>query len=516
MPPDLARLPLAPSREEFRALARHANLVPLSIELIADGETPIGAFQKLLDEDAALGPGGGANFLLESAEQAEGIGRYSFMGIRPLLVFEARGRTISLRGGRGNEHSFETQSDPLTELQTLMARYRPATVPALAGVPFLGGAVGYLGYEMARFFEPTLPPPPPDALGLPDALFLITETLLVFDHRHRRIRIIVNANTGGEDADGAFDAAAARIASLVQRLTRPGRLRTTRVWPGYPSGVPASASNTSRAEYEAMVERGKEHILAGDIFQFVPSQRFEAPYTGDSLALYRALRFVNPSPYMFHLRFGGDVAFVGSSPEVHVRCLGGRVEIRPIAGTRPRGATPGADAAFATELLGDSKERAEHLMLVDLARNDVGRVTRYGSVRVTDFMRVERYSHVMHLVSDVTGELREDLTAYDVMRATFPAGTVSGSPKVKAMEILSQLEKSKRGFYAGAVCYFGFDGQLDSCIALRSVVLKNDKAYVQAGAGVVADSVPASEYEETVNKAAGVLRALDLAREMAD
>ncbi len=508
-------LPFLPTREAFLELARESNLIPVAVDLIADGETPIGAFQKLIDEDAALGAGGGVNFLLESAEQAEGIGRYSFMGIRPSLVFEARGREVTLRDASG-ERKYLTSSDPLTELATLMARYRPARIPALAGVPFLGGAVGYLGFEMTRFFEPTIPEPREDQLGLPDALFLVTRTLLVFDHRHRRIRVVANVDIDNRDPAAAYDDAVAELSSLVGRLTRPGRLRPARVWPGFPPAPPSARSNTTRAEYEGMVVRGKEHILAGDIFQFVPSQRFEADFTGEPLALYRALRFVNPSPYMFHLQFGPGLAFVGSSPEVHVRCVGGQVDIRPIAGTRRRGSTPEEDAELAAELLADPKERAEHLMLVDLARNDVGRVTRFGSVRVTDFMRVERYSHVMHLVSDVTGELRDGLTAYDVMRATFPAGTVSGSPKVRALQIITELEKSKRGFYSGAVCYFGFDGQLDSCIALRSVVLKDGKAFVQAGAGVVADSIPASEYEETVNKAAGVLRALDLAREMAD
>ena len=509
-------LPIRPTREEFLRRAGGANLVPLSVELIADGETPIGAFQKLLDEDASLGPGGGHTFLLESAEQAEGIGRYSFMGLRPAVVFEARGREIRVTE-HGETRQFTTQTDPLTELQALMARYRCAVDPALAAVPFVGGAVGYLGYEMTRFFEPTLPEPPPDDLRLPDALFMITDTLLVFDHRHRRLRVIVNVclDETTPDPGAAYDAAAAGLARLVHRLGEPGSLRPTRVWPEL-DGKSDAASNTTRAEYEDMVRRGQEHIRAGDIFQFVPSQRFEAEYDGPPLALYRALRFVNPSPYMFHLQFGPKLAFVGSSPEVHVRALGDRVEIRPIAGTRRRGATPEEDAALAAELLADPKERAEHLMLVDLARNDVGRVTNFGTVRVTDFMRVERYSHVMHLVSDVVGELRPGLTSYDVMRATFPAGTVTGSPKVRAMQIISDFEKTKRGFYAGAVCYFGFDGHLDSCIALRSVVLQDGKAYVQAGAGVVADSVPASEYEETVSKAAGVLRSLNLARWMAD
>jgi len=506
-------LPLTPSAGAFAALVPAHNVIPLSVELIADGETPIGAFQKLLDHDETLGPGGGRNFLLESAEQADGIGRYSFMGIRPELVFEARGAQVRI-DERGALREFACAGDPLEELGRLLARYRPAHIPSLAGIPFPGGAVGYVGYEMARHWEPTVPEAPVDQLGLPDALFLITRTLLVFDHRHRRIRVVRSVFLDGRDPAEAHAEAVAELSALVMRLTEPGRLRPARLWNGFSPQPAPAASNTSREEYEAMVRTGQEHIRAGDIFQFVPSQRFSADYDGTPLALYRALRFVNPSPYMFHLQFGEGRAFVGSSPEMHVRCLHGKVEIRPIAGTRKRGATPEEDAALAAELLADPKERAEHLMLVDLARNDVGRVSRFGSVRVTDFMRVERYSHVMHLVSDVVGELRPELGPLDVLRATFPAGTVSGSPKVRAMQIVAGLEKSKRGFYAGAVCYLGFDGQIDSCIALRSVVLENGKAHVQAGAGVVADSVPASEWEETVNKAAGVLRAVELAREM--
>lgn len=508
-------LPLTPAAGDFAALTAQHNVIPLSVELIADGETPIGAFQKLLDHDAALGAGGGRSFLLESAEQADGIGRYSFMGIRPELVFEVRGRRVRIEE-RGQPRECEVTGDPLAVLGDLMARYRLAHIPSLAGIPFPGGAVGYVGYEMARHWEPTVPAAAVDQLGLPEALFLITRTLLVFDHRHRRIRVVRCVFLDGRDPAEAHAEAAAELAALIERLTSPGRLRPARLWNGFSPQPAAAESNTTREEYEAMVRRGQEHIRAGDIFQFVPSQRFSADYAGTPLALYRALRFVNPSPYMFHLQFGEGCAFVGSSPEMHVRCLGGKVEIRPIAGTRRRGTTPEEDAALAAELLADPKERAEHLMLVDLARNDVGRVSRFGSVRVTDFMRVERYSHVMHLVSDVVGELQEGLGPLDVLRATFPAGTVSGSPKVRAMQIIAEQEKSKRGFYAGAVCYLGFDGQIDSCIALRSVVLEGGRAHVQAGAGVVADSVPASEWEETVNKAAGVLRAVELAREMTD
>ena len=409
-------------------------------------------------------------------------------------------------------HTYEAERDPLAELQNFLARYRPAAVEPV--LPFGGGAVGYLAYDAVRWFEGTVPPPARDELGLPDAVFMVTDTMIVFDHRFRRLRVLANVFTEGraDDLGAAYDEARAKIARLVRRLRAPTHLRPGLVYRELPPAPAAPESNTTRAGYEAAVERGKEYIRAGDIFQFVPSQRFRAAYEGDALSLYRALRFINPSPYMFLLRFGGRFALVGSSPEVHVRTQDGAVEIRPIAGTRPRGGDPAEDRALADSLLADPKERAEHLMLVDLARNDVGRVAEFGSVRVTDFMTVERYSHVMHIVSNVKGRLRAGLSAFDVMRATFPAGTVSGSPKVRAMQIINELEGTKRGPYAGAVGYFGFDGNLDSCITLRSVVLKDGQAYVQAGAGVVADSVAASEYEETVNKARGMLRAIELAR----
>ena len=502
-------LPLSPSRDEFLALAARgdANLIPVSAELMADCETPVTAFQKLLDEDA---DGGDSLFLLESAENSEQIGRYSFLGSRPAAVFESHGQTVRITEQNGARRQFEAEGDPFAELQAFLSRYRPAATET--ALPFMGGAVGYLSYDAVRWFEGSVPPHGHDELGLPDMVFLVTDTMIVFDHRFRRLRVMANVFTEGRaDLPAAYDEARAKIARLVRRLRVPSHLRPGLVYREMPP-APPPASNTTRAEYEATVERGKEYIRAGDIFQFVPSQRFQTAYEGDALSLYRALRFINPSPYMFLFRFGGRFALVGSSPEVHVRAQDGAVEIRPIAGTRPRGKDPAEDRALAEGLLADPKERAEHLMLVDLARNDVGRIAEFGSVRVTDFMTVERYSHVMHIVSNVKGTLRERQNAFDVMRATFPAGTVSGSPKVRAMQIINELERSKRCCYAGAVGYFGFDGNLDSCITLRSVVLKDGQAYVQAGAGVVADSVAASEYEETVNKARGMIRAIELAR----
>ncbi len=504
-------LPLSMSRERFIELARDANLIPVSVELMADCDTPIAAFQKLLDEDTE---GNGCSFLLESAENSEQIGRYSFLGNRPAYIFESRGKNVSITAQDGSRQEFAVADDPFAELQRFLARYRPT--PALPDdAPFYGGAVGYLGYDAVRFFEPTVPTHGKDELDLPEIVFLITDTMVIFDHRFRKLRVLASVFTEGRDPGVAYDEAGRKLGRLVRRLRAPSHLRPGLVYPELPP-APPPACNTTRAEYEGSVARGQEYIRAGDIFQFVPSQRFETPYRGDALSVYRALRFINPSPYMFLLRFGNRFSLVGSSPEVHVRLMDGKVEIRPIAGTRRRGETPPEDEALAASLLADPKERAEHLMLVDLARNDVGRIAEYGSVRVTDFMTIERYSHVMHLVSNVVGRLRAGSNAFEVMRATFPAGTVSGSPKVRAMQIINELEKSKRGCYAGAVGYFCFGGNMDSCITLRSTVLKDGHAYVQAGAGVVADSTPAGEYDETVNKALGMMRAIELARHIGE
>ncbi len=490
--------PLQPSLEEFRALAGQGNLIAVSTELLADAETPVSAFQKI--------DSGGCSFLLESAEQNDQGGRYSFVGAAPRAIFESRGRSIRITED-GQTQEFETQADPLHELQKLMGRYKQAAPPAgPTPAPFSGGAVGYLTYDMVRFFEPSIAAPPPDEIGLPESLFLITDTVLIFDHRTRGLRIVCNAYVKNGEVDAAYAEAGARIQEVAARLQQPASLP-----PIFTSGQfdPVTPRcNTTPEEYKQMVRDAQEYIHAGDIFQIVPSQRFETDYPGDPLTLYRTLRFVNPSPYMFCLKFAGRFALVGSSPEVHVRAVNGHVAIRPIAGTNRRGATEEEDDRNAQLLLADPKERAEHLMLVDLARNDVGRIANFGTVQVSDFMSIEKYSHVMHIVSHVSGRLRPDKNAYDVMRATFPAGTVSGSPKVRAMQIINQLEKSKRGVYAGAVGYFGFDGNSDSCIALRTVVLKDGKAYVQAGAGIVADSNPDAEHQECVNKAKALMAAI--------
>ncbi len=497
----MTSLPLFPSLPDFKELAEKGNLIPISTEFVADYETPIGAFEKI--------DNGVRSFLFESAESNDHVGRYSFLGSDPRIYFEARGRHIIIEED-GQRREFESAVDPLTELQQLMARFRAVDLPGLP--PFSGGAVGYLGYDAVRFFEPTVGNPPPDQLGLPEMVFLITDTFLMFDHRFRRLKIFANAFVEGTRVEQAYDLAAQKIRRIVDKLEQPTKPQLMNTAPIAVS--PSPQSNTTREEFHEMVRKAKGHIEAGDIFQMVPSQRFEASFEGNPLTLYRALRFINPSPYMFCLRLGERFALVGSSPEVHVRLRGRSVEIRPIAGTRKRGATSAEDDDLAEELLGDPKERAEHLMLVDLARNDVGRISEYGTVKVTEFMTIERYSHVMHIVSNVIGELDRSYTAYDVMRATFPAGTVSGAPKVRAMQLIYEFEKSKRGVYAGAVGYFGFDGQLDSCIALRSVVLKDGIAYVQAGGGVVADSVPELEFQESVNKAMATFRAIERAGQM--
>jgi anthranilate synthase component 1 len=497
----MTSLPLFPSLPDFKELAEKGNLIPISTEFVADYETPIGAFEKI--------DNGVRSFLFESAESNDHVGRYSFLGSDPRIYFEARGRHIIIEED-GQRREFESAVDPLTELQQLMARFRAVDLPGLP--PFSGGAVGYLGYDAVRFFEPTVGNPPRDQLGLPEMVFLITDTFLVFDHRFRRLKIVANAFVEGTRVEQAYDLAAQKIRRIVDKLEQPTKPQLMNTAPIAVS--PSPQSNTTREEFHEMVRKAKGHIEAGDIFQMVPSQRFEASFEGNPLTLYRALRFINPSPYMFCLRLGERFALVGSSPEVHVRLRGRSVEIRPIAGTRKRGATSAEDDDLAEELLGDPKERAEHLMLVDLARNDVGRISEYGTVKVTEFMTIERYSHVMHIVSNVIGELDRSYTAYDVMRATFPAGTVSGAPKVRAMQLIYEFEKSKRGVYAGAVGYFGFDGQLDSCIALRSVVLKDGIAYVQAGGGVVADSVPELEFQESVNKAMATFRAIERAGQM--
>ena len=495
--------PLLPSLDDFRRLAGEGRLIPVFTQITADFETPLSAYCRIRD--------GQHSFLLESAESSETIGRYSFLGSEPRFVLSQKGNEVSISGPEGTR-THTTERDPLAELEALMAPLRPVDARKLGLPLFSGGAVGFLGFDCVRYFEPVVGDPPPDVLGLPDAVFLVTDSLIIFDHLLRRISVVAHVLLEeGEDPDAAYARGRRKVEDLLARLDRPiDPPRFNTLAPVPPPAEPQS--NTTREEFHHMVRQAKEYILAGDIFQVVPSQRFRAAFPGDPVELYRALRHVNPSPYMFLLEFPGPLALVGSSPEVHVRCIDGKIEIRPIAGTRWRGKTPEEDEALAAELLADPKERAEHLMLVDLARNDVGRIAEFDSVRVRDFMVIERYSHVMHIVSHVEGRLQGGRSAYDVMRATFPAGTVSGAPKVRAVQILSELEKQKRCVYAGAVGYFGFDGNHDSCITLRTCVIHDGTAFVQAGAGVVADSDPEYEYNETLNKARGMLRAVETAR----
>jgi anthranilate synthase component I len=491
---------LSPSPEQFREFAQHGNVIPVFAEFIADGETPVSAFQKL--------SGGSAySFLFESTEKNDVSGRFSFVGSDPRLIVQSFGREMRVSDAAG-ARCFGATEDPLNELRKLLARYRLA---ARENLPrFAGGAVGFLGYEAVNFFEPTVPLAERDDLYLPELFFILTHTILVFDHRLRTLQVIANAFLEDGPADEVYARAVASINAIVSRLARPAELPLVANSAAEGGGW---ESNFSREEFEQSVEQAKEYIRAGDVFQVVLSQRFEAAFAGDPLHFYRCLRFINPSPYMFCLKLG-EFALVGSSPEMHVRLSGNAIDIRPIAGTRPRGPTDAEDAKNATELLADEKERAEHVMLVDLARNDIGRVAEFGSVRVTEFMEIERYSHVMHIVSNVVGRLRRECTPFDLIKATFPAGTVSGAPKIRAMQIICELEKTRRGCYAGAIGYIGFDGNLDSCIALRSAVLRNGKAYFQAGAGIVADSDPRREYEETVNKARAMAKALAMASEV--
>jgi anthranilate synthase component 1 len=491
---------LFPSRETFRELATQGNLIPVYREIIADMETPVSAFAKIDTGDHS--------FLFESVEKGGKFARYSFLGASPYLTFQARGNNITLSEG-SRSRAYVCEGDPLHELERLMAVYRPV---AVEGLPlFYGGAVGYLGFEAATLFEPSVRRAKKDDLNVPDAYFFITDTLLIFDHLERRIKIVANAHiTDPAQPDRAYDEAVTKIEELEARLERPMRSRLLPTFSEIPPLEPTI--NMTQGQYVAMTEAMQEFIRAGDIFQVVPSQRFEVPFEASAIDLYRALRLVNPSPYMFCLKLRG-MALVGSSPELHVRCEEGRVQIRPIAGTRPRGKDAEEDDRLAAELLADPKERAEHVMLVDLARNDVGRVCKFNTVRLTDFMITERYSHVMHIVSNVEGELNPGHTAYDVMRATFPAGTVSGSPKIRAMQIIAEQEPTCRGTYAGAVGYFGFSGNLDSCIAIRTVLLKDGKAYLQAGGGLVADSTALGEYTESINKAKAGLKALAMAKQ---
>ena len=484
------------SFEEFKELARRGTFVPVCKEIVADLLTPVSAFLKIAEHTDYA-------FLLESVEGGEHVGRYSFLGKDPFLILRARdGRTSIERAGVTKE----SERPFIDTLRGLMADFRSPLVPELPR--FTGGAVGYLGYGAASWFEPVLGDLGTADDGADEAGFMLFDTVLAFDHVRHRILIIANARiTADDDLESLYQFACAKIQFLERELERS--LSYARPDPTRSAEV---RSNYTRERFEEQVRTAKEYIAAGDIYQVVLSQRFEAQVDVDPFTVYRALRHVNPSPYMYFIRMGG-VSVVGSSPEMLVRVEGSRVETHPIAGTRPRGRDAEEDMRLAEELKRNEKERAEHVMLVDLGRNDVGRVCQYGSVRVPQFMGLERFSHVMHLTSIVEGRLADDRDRLDALVACFPAGTVSGAPKVRAMQIIKELEPSGRGLYAGAVGYVDFAGNLDFCIAIRTLIMSNGKASVQAGAGIVMDSNPAAEYEETRDKARALLRALELAQE---
>ncbi len=492
-----------PDFETFKTLAHTGNLVPVYREVLADMETPVSVLAKLRARPYV--------FLLESVEGGEKWGRYSFIGADPRAVFRVAGENVIIRendpeNGRGSGQTriIPHGGDPLRHLRELLNGCKPAPV---SGLPrFYGGAVGYLGYDMVRYFE-KLPAGTRDELKAPDAVFLITDTFMIFDNVRHTIKVAACAEIR-EDTElrAAYDACTGRIEKLCAVMKTPAP-------PDIPKdGGPAAAlrSNMTGKEFRAMVEKAKAYIGAGDIIQAVLSQRFEVKTRLDPVDLYRGLRFVNPSPYLFFLKLE-DIHLIGSSPEAMVRLEEGVVELRPIAGTRKRGRDEGEDRKLADELLQDPKERAEHVMLVDLGRNDLGRIARIGSVQVNQLMAVERYSHVMHLVSNIQAQLQPGKNAFDVLKATFPAGTLSGAPKIRAMEIIEELEAARRGPYGGAVGYFSYSGNMDFCITIRTLVVKDGRTFIQAGAGIVADSDPSAEYEETLNKAAGMLKAIRLA-----
>ncbi len=507
-----------PSFAEFKKLAGRGNVVPVYRTIVADLLSPVSAFLRLSPQHGREGNRHPYSFLLESVEGGERVGRYTFFGVDPFQIVSCRGDRITVQHGEGSTEQrvdrrrVQRNPPPREEtgnifefLRGLGARYHSVEIPGLP--PFTAGAVGYLSYEFVRMLE-RLPPRVPADVDLDDAVFMYFSTVLAFDHVLHRLWLISNVLTeeGGGSLRAKYNAACRHLDDLEEQLRRP--LHAAHV--PLPAGKLRVRANMTRDDYEAMVERSKEYIRAGDIFQVVLSQRMKVPVRVPAFDVYRALRAVNPSPYMYYLRMG-ESTVLGSSPEMLVKVAGRDVEYRPIAGTRPRGKTEEEDKRLEQELRSDAKELAEHIMLVDLGRNDVGRVSEFSSVKPREVMFVERYSHVMHLVSQITGRLRPDADSYAALAACFPAGTLTGAPKVRAMEIIDELEPTRRGLYGGSVLYLDFSGNLNSCIVIRTVLIKNKAAYLQAGAGIVADSVPEREYEECLNKARAVLRAFELA-----
>lgn len=489
-----------PNLKEFQSLCKRGNLIPVYREIFADLDTPVSAFLKI---------GGKPSFLLESVVGGEKWARYSFLGSNPSKVIKGWGKKIEIKETGKKPLIFETE-DPVEVLKKELSVYNPVDVPGLPR--FSGGLVGYMGYDMVRFFE-RVPDRKRPGLDLPDMFFMLADTMLIFDSLKQKIKIVSNVHLDAKSSTKAYKEAVEKIDSITERLRRSkirsqkSEVRTKNIYK-----KKFISSFKTREAFEDAVLKSKEYIASGDIFQVVLSQRFERKSDVEPFDIYRALRVINPSPYMYFINTG-DTKIVGSSPEILVRLEGKKIVLRPIAGTRKRGETEMEDKSLEDELKKDPKEIAEHIMLVDLGRNDVGRVAEKGSVEVTELMGIERYSHVMHMVSNVEGNLAEGLDAFDVLRACFPAGTVTGAPKVRAMEIIEELEPTKRGPYAGAVGYFSYSGNMDTGITIRTLVIKNNKIYVQAGAGIVADSVPEKEYAETVNKAMGMMKAVDMAEE---
>ena len=502
-------LRLVPSLEEARELAKQGNVVPVRTTVLDDTETPVAAFLKL----RAGEPEGAPCFLLESAEKGQ-VGRYSFVGLRPRAVLRWSDGTLSewsgeeAAAGAGPSRS-EEAPDPYAAVASRLAEFRPAPVEGLP--PFAGGAVGFFGYDLVRTVEP-LGDPNPDTLGLPDMALMVTDAMLAFDHLNHELTILACAFV---EPDGGIDAAYEHAAATIAEMR--ARLRAAVPGPAHRSVVeaPRFTSNMEREEFESAVERIVSYVHAGDAFQVVPSQRFSAPAPVEAFSVYRGLRTVNPSPYMYFLEFG-DFQLAGASPEPLVKVVGDWVETRPIAGTYPRGDNEDEDRQLAERLVKDPKERAEHVMLVDLGRNDLGRVCEYGSIAIDELMVVETYSHVLHIVSQISGTLRDGVSAMDVLRAALPAGTLSGAPKVRAMQIIDELEPVKRCSYGGAIGYLSWNGDLDTAIHIRTVVVKDGQLHVQAGGGTVADAKPAYEYTESVNKAKAVFRAVEIACEQPD
>jgi anthranilate synthase component 1 len=486
-----------PGREEFLELSKKGNLIPVYRDILTDFETPLSAFTKIDKSDYS--------FLLESVEGGERLARYSILGSDPSLIFSSKGSKITLTEGKISS-SFDSKTDPIDELKKILNRYKFVDVKGLPR--FSGGGIGFFGYDMVRFIE-NIPAKNPDDLNLPDCVFMLTDNLLIFDHVDHKIKIISNVHVDKDPLE-AYDKAVKRIEKIAGYLKGPMPSVDYTVSSKKRPHPDLLKSSVTKTQFETMVKKAKKYIESGDIIQTVLSQRLKLSIDCHPFQIYRALRSINPSPYMYYLKFK-DFFLVGSSPEIMVRCEDGLAEVRPIAGTRPRGGSEQEDAALVKELLADPKERAEHIMLVDLGRNDIGRVCEFKTIKVSDFMTVEKYSHVMHIVSDVSGRLKAGKDSFDLFRATFPAGTVTGAPKVRAMEIIEELENVRRGSYAGSVGYFSFSGNLDTCITIRTVIIKGKTAYIQAGAGIVADSDPEKEFEETLNKAKALLKAIEMA-----